>query len=213
MDNLEKVVKEKVEPLVNEAMQKFLGVTIKEIPGEISDKIERNPLISFGITSDVKYKAAKKMFKREFLKRLLQNHYGNVSVVAKIAGVDRRSIHRDAKELDINLKKMRRDMVKSEYYRKEAVDNILRDTLDEYRTIINPQRLQKMYKNMGKLSDEISHALPVVEMTWDEAEAEFEKEYFRKALEDSDGNVSEAARKIGLRYETLHRKLKKLGMS
>jgi DNA-binding NtrC family response regulator len=40
----------------------------------------------------------------------------------------------------------------------------------------------------------------------------FEKQYFEKALKENKGNVSKTARKIGLRYETLHRKLKKLGL-
>ena len=210
---LEKVIKEKVEPLVNEAMQKFLGVTIKELPGEITDKIEKNPLISYGITTDVRFKTAKKLFKAEFLKRLLQSHYGNVSAVAKIAGLDRRSIHRDIKEMKIDIKKMRKEMLKTEYYRKEAVDNILRSTLDDYKAVINPQRLEKLYKDVDRLSGEIAHELPAVEMAWDDAEMEFEKEYFKKALEENDGNISKTAKKIGIRYETLHRKLKKLRIS
>jgi DNA-binding NtrC family response regulator len=39
---------------------------------------------------------------------------------------------------------------------------------------------------------------------------EFEKTYIKKALEENKGNVSKTAAKIGLRYETLHRKIKKM---
>ena len=70
-ETLDKVIKERVEPLVNEAMHRFLGVTITEIPGEISDKIEKNPLISYEIDTSLEFKTAKKLFKREFLKRVL----------------------------------------------------------------------------------------------------------------------------------------------
>ena len=211
--NLEKVMKEKVEPLVDEAMHKFLGVTISEFGKDISDKIEKNPLISYEINTAVSFKTAKKIFKKEFLTRLLQTHYGNVSVVAKITGLDRRSIHRAIKELGIDIKDVRQKMIRTEYYQREAVDSILKKTLDDYKQIIRPSKLEKMYKNVDKLSKDIIKELPPVEMLWDDAEKEFEKEYFRRVLEENKGNISKTARKIGLRYETLHRKLKKLGLS
>lgn len=210
---LERVLKEKVEPLVEEAMHKFLGVTISEIGRDITDKIEKNPLISYAIDASIPFKSAKKLFKKEFLTRLLQSHFGNVSSVAKIAGMDRRSIHRDIKELSINISKVRKEMIKTKYYQKEAVDAILKDTLDNYRQIIVPERLKKMYKNVDKLSSEIVEELPPVEMSWEEAEREFEKRYLEKALKENKGNISLTAKKIGLRYETLHRKLKKIGMN
>lgn len=104
-------------------------------------------------------------------------------------------------------------MIKTKYYQKEAVDAILKDTLDNYRQIIVPERLKKMYKNVDKLSSEIVEELPPVEMSWEEAEREFEKRYLEKALKENKGNISLTAKKIGLRYETLHRKLKKIGMN
>jgi len=211
-ETLEKVMKTKVEPLVEEAMHKFLGVTVSEIGKDISDKIEKNPLITYEINTEIGFKAAKKMFKKEFLKRLLQSHLGNISEVAKITGLDRRTIHRDIKDLNINIGKVRKDMIRTKYYQKEAVDSILKDTLDDYKEVLLPNKLEKMYKNVDKLSKNIVNELPSVEMIWDEAEKEFEKSYLLKALKENKENVSLTARKIGLRYETLHRKLKKLGI-
>ena len=63
---------------------------------------------------------------------------------------------------------------------------------------------------MDKLSSDIVKKLPAVEMSWDDAEVEFEKKYLEKALAENKGNISKTAKAIGLRYETLHRKLKKL---
>ena len=142
----------------------------------------------------------------------MQSNFGNVSFVAKIADMDRRSIHRAIKELDINIKKLRKDMLKTKYCQREAVDMILRDTLDDYKAVIKPKRLDKMYKNVNKLSQNIVEQLPAIEMTWEQAEKEFEKKYLEKALKENNSNVSKTARKIKLRYETLHRKLKKLGI-
>jgi len=209
-EDLEKVLKQKIEPMVEEAMHKFLGITVSEIGKDISDKIEKNPLISYEINTAVSFKTAKKMFKKEFLKRLLQSHFGNISEAAKIAGIDRRTIHRDVKDLRIDVIKVRRDMIKTKYYQKEAVDGILRNTFDSYKNVIRPEKMEKMYKNVDKLSAEIVNELPSSEMSWNEAEKEFEKIYIEKALKENKGNVSLTAKKIGLRYETLHRKMKKL---
>jgi transcriptional regulator of acetoin/glycerol metabolism len=211
-ETLEKVLKTKVEPLVEDAMHKFLGVTIAEVGKDITDKIEKNPLITYSIDTELGFKAAKKMFKKEFLKRLLQSHLGNVSEVAKVADLDRRTIHRDIKDLKINISKVRKDLIRTKYYQKEAVDSILRDTLDDYKTVIRSEKMDKIYKNVDKLSSDIVEELPAIEMRWDEAEREFEKRYLAKALKENKGNISKTARKIGLRYETLHRKLKKLGI-
>ena len=211
-ETLDKVLKRKVEPLLEESMHKILGVTISEFGKDISDKIEKNPLIAYDIDPAVPFKAAKKLFKKQFLTRMLQTNFGNISAVAKKTGLDRRSVHRAIKELDINIKNIRKEMIKADYYRKEAVGGILKDTLESYKTVIRPGKLEDMYENVDKLSSEIVRELPTIEMAWDDAERMFEKQYFEKALKESKGNVSKTARKIGLRYETLHRKLKKLGL-
>ncbi|MBW2966015.1 hypothetical protein KY342_02850 [Candidatus Woesearchaeota archaeon] len=211
--NLEKALKEKIEPMLDESMHELVGVTITEFGKDISDRIEKNPLIAYDIDTSLSFKAAKKLFKKQFLTRMLQNNYGNVSFVAKITGLNRRSIHRAIKELRINVKRTRKEMVKADYYRKEAVDSILKETLDNYKRVIRPSRLERMYKNVDKISGDIVKELPSIEMTWDQAELAFEKAYLEKALKENKGNISKTASKIGLRYETLHRKIKKLGIS
>ena len=211
--NLEKALKDKIEPMLDESMHDMLGVTISEFGRDISDKIEKNPLIAYDVDTSLSFKVAKKLFKKQFLSRMLQNNYGNVSLVAKITGLNRRSIHRAIKELGINVRRTRKEMVKADYYRKEAVDSILKETLDNYRQVIRPSRLEKMYRNVDKISGEIVKELPAIEMTWDEAEVAFEIIYIKKALKENKDNVSKTARKIGLRYETLHRKIKRLGIS
>jgi DNA-binding NtrC family response regulator len=210
--SLEKALKEKIKPMLEESMHDLLGVTISEFGEDISDKIEKNPLIAYDIDTSLSFKAAKKLFKKQFLTRMLQNNYGNVSFVARITGLNRRSIHRAIKELGINVKRTRKEMVKADYYRKEAVDSILKETLDNYRQVIRPSRLDKMYRNVDKISGEIVKELPTIEMIWDDAEKEFEKAFISKALKENKDNVSKTASKIGLRYETLHRKIKRLGI-
>jgi DNA-binding NtrC family response regulator len=210
MPALERVIHDKIEPMLEEAMQKFLGATINELEDDITKKLEQQRLIGFTIRTDLPFKEAKHHFKKEFLERTIQTHYGNISEVADIIGLDRRSIHRDIKTLKVDVQKLREKLYKKGYFEKEVVDNIIRKTLDNYREIIKPERLGMMYDHVPTLSEGIVKVLPVTDMSWKEAEEEFEKTYLQEVLDDNKWNLTKTAKNIKLRYETLLRKVKKL---
>ena len=210
---LERVVKEKVEPMIEEAMRKFLGVTINELEKDITEKIGQEHLVGMVVRVDLPFKIAKKMFKKEFLERAIQTHYGNVSEVADIVGLDRRSIHRDIKSLGLDMRKLREKFYKSGYFEKEAVDGMIRGALDQYKRVIRPEKLEKMYSHVHELSENIVNVLPLLDVSWKEAEKEFEKVYLKAALEMNGWKLRETARKINVRYETLLRKMKLLGIN
>ena len=212
-EDLEKVIEQKVKPVINEAMHKFLGVTISEVSSDISDKIKKSPLLDFEIDISLRYKMAKRAFRRQYLIKMLETHYGNISLAAQVAGVDRRSIHRMIKSLGIHPEKMRKAMQKPYVVRQEAVSSIIEKSLDQYKTVIRPEKLQEVYKNVDEISKGILKELPFMPLTLKEAEEEFEKAYFIKALDAHANNISKTARAIGMRYETLHRKMKALGIS
>ena len=69
---LEEVVSAKVKPMVEEAMQKYLGVTIAEIESDISDRIKKSPMLE--ISTSIPFKKAKREFKKAYLARLLRIH-------------------------------------------------------------------------------------------------------------------------------------------
>lgn len=212
VNNLEKTIEEKVKPIVADAMQKFLGVTISEIEHDISGKLKRSPLLDYDVDVSIQFKKAKLDFKKYYLTRLLQNHFGNVSEVARISGLDRRSIHRLITTLKIDVRHYRKEMLRSEYVKQEAVTGIIQQTLDNYKSSLNPQKLDLLYRFAPTLSKDIVAELPEAPLTMDMAEAEFEKKYFTKALHLFNNNISKTARAVGIRYETLHRKLKALGV-
>jgi DNA-binding NtrC family response regulator len=211
MADLEKVLAEKVKPKLDEAMARFLGVTIREINADITDRLKKSPLFDFDINTRLKYKEAKSEFRKAYLSRLLHFNFGNVSEVARIAGIDRRSVHRLVKTLDLDPDKARRDMLSSQYLRSQAVQGIIETTLENYREVLNPSKLEKMYSNVENLSREIIRDLPDEPLTLHEAESEFDKKFFTRVLME-EHSITKAARRIGLRYESLHRKLKSLGV-
>lgn len=207
---LEIIVEKRVKPILEKAMHNYLGVTIAEIESDISDKLKRSPLIDFIIDTKIPFKKAKKTFKKIYLTRLLKLKSGNISDVAKISGLDRRSIHRLVIELKIKIEQFRKELERAEYTRHEAVQNIIEEAVDTYKSALNPTKLKEFYKHAPSISKNIAKELPTAPLPLSIAEKEFEKAYIKKALKENNKNISKTAKKIGLRFETLHRKMKLL---
>ena len=210
MVELEEVIEKRVKPIVDKAMHKWLGVTISEIKADVSDKLKKEPLLEYEISTKIPFKKAKKLFKKLYLSKLLSTFSGNVTDVAEAAGLDRRSVHRLMEELDLDPDEFRGTLAKTEYVRQEAVKNIIQESAETYKRSLSPAKFKEFYKHAPELSKNIVRELPTKPMTLKQAEKEFEKSYLRKALKQNKGNVTKTAKKIGLRFETLHRKLKAL---
>lgn len=206
--DLETAIKGKVTPLVGQTLERTIGVKIPQITSDITDSL-LNPQLGIYIALDLPFKEAKKSFKKEFLRRELSLHLGNVSELARDVGLDRRSIHRVIKDLDINIDQVRKQH-DPHVYKEDLVDSAIRSTLEQYRGILQPERIEETYREVPKLSRNIARFLPDPKRTWKEAERDFERQFLTHHLEESKGNVALAADKIKIRTETLHRKLKSL---
>ena len=205
---VEKTVEERIRTLVDSAAQKYLGIGVMPADMDITDRLKKDSLLSFYVDTKKAFKLAKKQFKKHYLEKVLQIHSGNVSMSAKVAGIDRRSIHRLMTELGIVVD--REKLVRENYT--GSVQEMITNALQISEVVGQGQdKLMRMYKRMAPtLSREIVKELPSLSL--DEAESEFEKRFIEKALEESKGNISATARKIGIRFETLHRKMKELGV-
>lgn len=208
-EDLETTLKEKVAPLLEESMEKHWGISIPQIESDITDKL-RNPALQCYISPQSTFSQAKKKFKTAFLKKELHFHLGNISQLAKTLGIDRRSIHRAVRDLSINLKEIR--LQDEPTYEMDLVNHTIRSALEQYRTFIQPQQLEKMYADVPHLSRNIAKLLPHQELTWKQAEREFERQFLHLALEAKQGNVLQTARHLHIRPETLYRKIKRLGI-
>ncbi|HLC89103.1 MAG TPA: helix-turn-helix domain-containing protein [Candidatus Nanoarchaeia archaeon] len=209
--NLEEAVKEKITPLLEETMEKSWGITIPKIEEDIADRLLK-PQLHVYIASNTTFKKAKQFFKKEFIKNELKLHQGNISHLAKMLRIDRRSVHRAIKDLEINVEELRQQQISPEEWQEEFVDQTIRTTLDRYKEIIQPQKMEQMYGQLSHLSRNIAKVLPHQELTWKEAENEFEKQFITHALEENRKEISQTAKKIEIRVETLYRKIKKLGI-
>jgi len=98
--DLEAAIMQKIKPLLEDAMQRYLGITISEIESDITDRL-RNPLLEFAIDTKIPFKKAKRAFRKAYLLHLLQLRGGNVSDTAKAAGMARESVQRLIKQFKL----------------------------------------------------------------------------------------------------------------
>ena len=174
--DLEEKIKEKVSSLLEETMEKHWGITIPKIEEDLSGKLS-HPQLNIYVPLNLSFSAAKKFFKAEFLKRELRLHKGNISQLAKVLGIDRRSVHRVIKDLGVDVEKLRKEIQSIEDSQTGFVDHAIRSTLDQYKEVIQPQKMEKMYEEVHELSRNIAKILPHQELSWKEAEKECERQF------------------------------------
>ena len=209
---IDEVVDLKIKPLLDKAMHQYLGVTVEEIRADISDRLKTTPFFDVELHADKPFKKAKDLVRAEFLARLLRQHFSNVSLAARIAGLDRRSMHRLIARHSIDVHRFREEMTKRSYLKEMAVTSLIEKTINSYKPVLNKERVNTFYEKLPDLSKHIVDMLPDKFLTLDEAEHSWEKRYLTHHLVQHQWNISATARKIGLRYETLHRKMKELGI-
>ncbi|MBU1111632.1 MAG: helix-turn-helix domain-containing protein [archaeon] len=210
--SLEEAIKEKVLPLISETMEKHWGLVVPKIEEDISDRLSQSK-ISIHIHFDLTFLEAKRRFKEEFLRRELFKHRGNISNMAKFLGINRRSVHRAIKELGIDVDRLELKQYQLNRDQEQKVNQTIRTSLDQYKGLIQEEKIELIYHDLPKLSRDIAFSLPEQEMTWKQAEHEFETEYFQWHLREAKGNVKLIAKKIKMRPESVSRKLARLGLS
>ena len=210
--NIDILLEEKVKPIIKEATAKALGITVDKLTEDITTKLTKSPLLNFPVNLFIKFKQAKKFCKKAYIEKMLELHLGNISEVARVAGTDRRSIHRLIRQLRINMNKIKGELLRPYDMKVSLVSHAIEDVLDRYKTVFHPEKLEKMYRDVNVLSENLIKELPEKKLTLKEAEEEFERAYITKALEQNNHNITQTAKKIGLRYETLQRKMKALGI-
>jgi len=208
--NLEETIKGKVALLLEETMEKSWGVYVPQVQSDITDKLQNNLPTKFYIPMTDSFQEAKKKFKSEFLKNQLHLHSGNISQLAKFVGLDRRSIHRAIRKLDLSVEETRRDVRLTAPYQEKIIDETIRFALEGYKDIIQPQKMEKIYQEVPALSRHLAKLLPHHHLTWKQAEWEFEKQFLYQSLKEHHWKVAETARQLKIQPETLHRKIVKL---
>ena len=205
--NLEKLTKRKQEisPEVERVIQSMVGVTIPQISEDISNRLVSGNL-GFDVDLSKGFKKAKEEFKRDFLIQLLNHTNGNIAEAARIADTDRRTIHRLITRFKVDVHFAREMPLKfTEDKKIEYVQDVVKDILESYDITRGRYTLDE--ETTKKISDKMPH----FRLTFDEAVDLFEKEFIKKALEKFKSQ-KEAAKRVGLRYETLHKKAKEFGL-
>jgi transcriptional regulator with PAS, ATPase and Fis domain len=207
--NLEDTIIERVRPFIAQNMEKTWGFAIPKLEEDITSKLAKEQS-TIPIRFSLNYSDALQEYKKEFFRRELQKHQ-NISLLANLLGVSRRSIHRSIKELGIIVPKKSKQEQK-DYFKAQAVYKTLREALMEYRSLFKAEKMDALYETLPNLSKTIAHQLPDQKAsTWKSAKHDFEIRYLRHHISLGD-KLKDVAKKIGIRAESLSRKLKVLGL-
>ncbi len=206
MDDLEFVLQKKVKPLIESVTKKAMGVSIAELNKSLLDTLDK-PFLDFEVHDDLPYKQAKALFRKQFISKLIQTHFGNISDVADKIGLDRRSIHREINTLKIDVKRLRQELLQPKHYERLIAENRFKETLDQYKEVIREEKLMHLYDYVHNLSDDVLNEIKPAQMTLSDAEDIWEHRYFEKALL-AHKTVAATAKALGLAKETVQRKMK-----
>ena len=154
---LEEVLNKKVKPLIKEATSRFLGVNIDKLNEDIGSLLHKPTLLGIKIDTSLSFKDAKKKFKQEYLEKLLKLNLGNITEVARLTKTDRRSIHRLINELEIEVKKIKKELVKPYDIKLSSLNIEIEHVLDKYKQVLHPDKLKSIYRNVDHISEENMH--------------------------------------------------------
>lgn len=211
--DLETAIGAKIRPLLERAMQKNLGITVNEIALDISDSLLKTPLVDMIVDAKLSYQKAKDSFRRWLIVKMLHLNCGNVSETARKLQITRRTLHRLIHSYNIDIPGLRANLIKRDYIKKSAISSMIETTLHHYEPTIRQRRLADFYRDIPNLSRQILEELPDEAISLRDAELEFERRYLKEALANSKNSVNKTAERIGLRPETLYRKVKALSIS
>ena len=206
---LEDAIKGKVRPLIHDSIEKTWGLAIPKLEEDITSKLAKEQT-TIPIQFSLSYLDALAAFKKEFFERELRKHH-NISFLAKLLGVSRRSVHRSIKELGIRIPKRTKEEQKN-YFKEQEIYNSLREALLEYKTLFREKKMNELYSTLPDLSKTLAQELPEQDAsTWKSAKHDFETRYLRHHISLGD-KLKVVAKRIGIRAESLSRKLKVLGL-
>ncbi|MFP4656008.1 MAG: helix-turn-helix domain-containing protein [Candidatus Woesearchaeota archaeon] len=192
--------------IIEDIFHKYLGVTIKELSQDITKKIDE-PLIESIVKEERDMKKAKEIFLHHYIIRHLESHHGNVKSASKEAGVNRRTLHRMISRFNIETSFMRGRRKETAY--ETQIHDAIERSLNKYEEIIHPNKFDAIYNRITDITKDIANNTDSSSrMSLKDAEDTFLADFISKAIERNHGNLSRAARELGIRYETLHRKMK-----
>ena len=190
-------------------LREAIGVTISELQQDLAERL-KDPLLGFEIRMDLKFKAAKRRFKKDYIRAVLQRNFGNISEAARILDLSRRTVHRLSEDAEVA--QIRGEMASPRYFKQQDISSAISEVLQEYGEVLHPKRMESVYQKLPVLSADLLEVVEQKPLLLKDALKEFERRYLTRALARDGPGIQAVARAIGVRYETLLRKLKTLGI-
>ncbi len=192
---------------VESTLREAIGVTISELQEDLTEKL-KDPLLGFTIHFGQKFKKAKRLFKEEYIRAVLKKNFGNISEAARILDLSRRTVHRLSEDEEVA--SIRKEMASPSYLAQQDISEAISDVLTGYSEVLHPKKLEQVYRKMPELSEDLVQVIEQKPLSLKDAVQEFERRYLRAAITRYGPNLTNVAKEIGIRYESLLRKVKEL---
>ena len=196
----------KLNSIVEQTLKSNTGINDSVLNNSILFGLEKRLLSSVQILTN--YKDAKRSFQKAYFSELLTLNHGNIKSASKIAGMDRRQIHRICKTLNLDTKNIRENLIKPYNYLKQNIQDVVEQKIELYKSSIKQDTFDSLYKKIPTISEDITLHIEKNSKTYDEAILEFEKDYFLELMRRSNNNFSLAEELSGLSIKSINRKLK-----
>ncbi|MFW5852417.1 MAG: helix-turn-helix domain-containing protein [Nanoarchaeota archaeon] len=196
---------------IEDIIWKYSGSSSKIVNEDITERLSY-PFTNYTVGKEIDYRKAKEDFLKRYIIMVLTRHSGNITYAAEEADVSRRTVHRMIRKFGININRMRTYTEKN--YSEYIISDAIETSVKKYETKMRPKQIDGLYKNLNYITRDImiQSSLGSI-LTLREAEQEFEKKFFQCLLERNSLKKNKIAKKLGIRSETLHRKIKSLNLN
>lgn len=194
---------------IEQALKDVVGVTIRELEHDLVEKLN-DPLLGIEFRTELMFKAAKRRFKEDYIRAVLRRNFGNISEAARVLSLSRRTVHRLSEDEEVD--RIRKEMASPRYLSQQDVAGAIHDVLQDYAEVLHPKKLAEVYGRMPSLSQDLAQVREIPSLSLKAAVEEFERRYLTAAVIKHGPLLTSVAKAIGIRYESLLRKAKQLGI-
>ncbi|MBT3408766.1 hypothetical protein HOK68_01540 [Candidatus Woesearchaeota archaeon] len=193
-----------IKPVLDKALESFLGVKIDKISNEILEKLVKNNL-NIDFLDSWSLEEAKFNFKKDYLIKVLREFNGNISKASTISGIDRRTIHRLIIQFNIDIEEFRNLPY---HFSKKKIDDYIKfvagDVLKQYS--LTEKKSELIY---GLPTDELVKVIKKPFPKMEDAYDFFEYKFLVAVILKNDKVLKDVCKQLKIARETLSRKISK----
>ncbi len=187
--------------IVDEKLKEVAALEDKVLSDLIATQIETRLQPFVDITKS--FSKAEKDFMKNYFSNMLLDSYGNISQVARLAGITRKQATRLLKKLGLDASKYRKALKRPETVRQPLIEDACLDGIRKYGPVMNAKN-ESIHQYVAQISTDIAKNLPKDYVPYKLAKKEFKKSFVSAILHKTKDKRL-AAKELGISLRSLYR--------